>query len=38
MGKYFVEVELVLDTGNNPDCTAGLSAGFPIEQGGINLL
>jgi hypothetical protein len=31
MGKYFVEVDLVLDTGNDLDGTAGTSAGFPIK-------
>jgi len=31
MGKYFLDVDLVLDTGDNPDGTAGISAGFPIN-------
>jgi len=31
MGKYFVEVDIVLDTGNDLDGTAGISAGIPIN-------
>jgi len=31
MGKYFVEIDLVFDMGNNPDGTAGISAGFHIK-------
>jgi hypothetical protein len=37
MGKYFAEVDLFLDTGNNPYGTAGISAGYP-NQCEINLL
>jgi len=37
MGKYFVEVDLVLDTGNDLDGIARISAGFP-NQCEINLL
>jgi hypothetical protein len=28
MGKYLLDVDLVLDTGKNPDGTAGISAGY----------
>ena len=31
MGKYFVEVDLFLDTANNPDGTSGISADYPNQ-------
>jgi hypothetical protein len=37
MGEYFLDVDLVLDTANNPDGTVGISAGYP-DQCEINLL